>query len=467
MQDRAVSEIGKLEFKKNTNLKPFELYTEEPYPNKVCKMLLIEFEKTQDGIHYKGMNQTNVNEKNYIKYGYRKGSSRGGDITFTTKASGDYTKKFNTLINIQFPNLIEKAEKVEPENVGFYESWKKAFIENRDIIDKNINDAFENLDKDGQKTSAYTLVLFENGEKKLLSEFLSIQKLIEDNGLEGSYKKHGVISRGKNNVCSICHQEKPLVFGFGSPFKYSTVDKPGTVSGYHNQKNNWINYPICEDCALNMELGKNYISKKLTRSFFGKRHYLIPKTIIPGDLDSLEDALALFDDLEYKRKKSDQITSAEDFLMEEIGRVNNNAFTLNFLFFEENPTTKAIKIKMMLEEIPPSRFRKLFLETPELINNNPLFKNLDYNFKNKQRQDLRFSFRLIKRFFDDNFYEMTYKIFMGRPIHQKELYKRFMEAIRDNHNRQMNKENYERGELLIGKAILVQAYLKELNLIIN
>jgi len=42
-----------------------------------------------------------------------------------------------------------------------------------------------------------------------------------------------------------------------------------------------------------------------------------------------------------------------------------------------------------------------------------------------------------------------------------------MEAIRTNHNRQMNGETYERGELLIGKAILVQEYLKELNLITN
>src|SRR5699024_6682339 len=259
----------------------------------------------------------------------------------------------------------------------------------------------------------------------------------------------------------------PLVFGFASPYKYSTVDKPGTVSGFFNQKKNWINYPICEDCAINMELGKNYITKNLTKSFFGKRYYLIPKTIIPGDLNSLEDALSLFENIEYKRKNEEQITSAEDFLMEEIGKIYNNVFTLSLLFFEENPTTKAIKIKMMLEEIPPSRFRKLFLEITKAINKNPLFKDLDYNFKNKQRQDLRFNFRLIKRFFDDNFYEMTYKIFMGRPIHKKELHKRFMEAIRTNHNRQMNGETYERGELLIGKAILVQEYLKELNLITN
>src|SRR5699024_10679925 len=124
MQDRAVSEIGKLEFRKNADLKPFELYTEEPYPNKVCRMLLADFELNGNQIQYKGIDQTNVNEENYIKFGYRKGSPRGGDIIFTTKASGDFTKKLNTLLNIQFPNLIEKAEKVEPEKVDFYKKWK-------------------------------------------------------------------------------------------------------------------------------------------------------------------------------------------------------------------------------------------------------------------------------------------------------------------------------------------------------
>src|SRR5699024_5215069 len=203
----------------------------------------------------------------------------------------------NTLLNIQFPNLIEKAEKVEPEKVDFYKKWKVAFTENRELIDKNLTAAYDNLGKDGQKTSAYTLTITENGERGLLTNFLSVQKLIEDNGVEGSYKKYGAISKGKNNTCSICHHTKPLVIGFASHYKYSTVDKPGTVSGFFNQKKNWINYPICEDCAINMELGKNYITKNLTKSFFGKRYYLIPKTIIPGDLNSLEDALSLFENI--------------------------------------------------------------------------------------------------------------------------------------------------------------------------
>jgi CRISPR-associated protein Csh1 len=465
MQDRAVTDIGRLEFEKNSKLKPYELFTQEPYPNKVCKMLLVEFIQKRDEIHYKGIDFQNVNEKNYSQYAYRKGSARGGDITFTTKF-GDLDKKLNTLINSQFPNLIELSETEESENATFFKDWKNSFIENYDQLKKELQKAYDNQEKQDRLNSAFTLTIDIKGKRKLLSEFKSVQQLIAKNGTEGNYKKYGVISKGKNSECSVCHELKTNVYGFGSPFKYSTVDKTGTVSGFFNQKNNWVNYPICESCAIEMELGKNYITKYLTKYFFGKSYYLVPKAVLTNDKESLDNALTLFNKIDYQIKNSETISSKEDFLMEQIGETNNNIFTLNLLFFEENPTTKAIKIKMMLEEIPPSRFRKLFIEIPKVVNKNPLFKDIDYHFKKKQKQDLQFSFRLIKQFFEDNFYEMTYKIFMGRKISEKELHKSFMKVIRANYNKKVNNEGFvEKGDLLIAKCYLLQNYFKELNLI--
>lgn len=465
MQDRVVTDIGKLEFIRNKGLQPYELFTQETYPNKVCKMLLIEFKQEEGKINFKGIDVQNVNEKNFSKYAYRKGSARGGDITFTTKY-GDLDKKLNTLINTQFPNLIELSEKEEPENIAFFKEWKHSFIENYDKLKEELHNVYENQEKQDKLISAYTLTIDIGGQRKLLSDFDSVQKLIAKDGIEGNYKKYGVISKGKNSECSICHKPKPEVFGFGSPFKYSTVDKTGTVSGFFNQKDNWINYPICESCAIEMELGKNYITKYLTKYFFGKSYYLIPKAVFPNDKEALDNALSLFSDIDYQIKNSDTISSSEDYLMEKIGEIEKNVFTLNLLFFEENPTTKAIKIKMMLEEIPPSRFRKLFIEIPKIVNKNPLFKDIDYHFKKKQKQDLRFSFRLIKQFFEDDFYGMTYKIFMSRKISQKELHKNFMKIIRANYIKRVNNEGFvEKGDLLIAKTYLLQNYFEELNLI--
>ncbi|TLF47038.1 TM1802 family CRISPR-associated protein [Maribacter aurantiacus] len=465
MQDRSITDIGKLEFERNSNLKPYELFTQEPYPNKVCKMLLIEFQKKGERIHFKGIDVQNVNEKNYSKYAYRKGSARGGDITFTTKF-GDLDKKLNTLVNTQFPNLIELSETEDADNATFFKGWQHSFIDNYDQIKSELQNTYDNQEKQDKLNSAFTLTIDVDGQRRLLSDFKIVQRLISKNGIEGNYNKYGVVSKAENKICSICHQQKPEVYGFGSPFKYSTVDKTGTVSGFFNQKNNWINYPICETCAIEMELGKNYITKYLTKYFFGKSYFLIPKAVMPNDTESLDNALGLFNEIDYQIKNSESITSNEDFLMEKIGQTNNNLFTLNLLFFEENPTTKAIKIKMMLEEIPPSRFRKLFIEIPKIINNNPLFKDLDYHYKKKQKQDLKFSFRLFKQFFEDSFYEITYKIFMGRKISEKELHERFMKVIRANYIKRANNEGFvEKGDLLIAKCFLLQNYLAELNLI--
>lgn len=465
MQDRSITDIGKLEFKKNVELKPYELFTQEPYPNKVCKMLLIEFRQKDEKIYFKGIDSQNVNEQNYSQYAYRKGSARGGDITFTTKF-GDLDKKLNTLINTQFPNLIELSEKEGSQEVTFFQSWKNAFIENYDILKDELQKAYDNQEKQDKLNSAFTLTIDIEGKRNLLSNFKSVQELIAKNGIEGNYNKYGVVSKGKNKECSVCHETKPEVYGFGSPFKYSTVDKTGTVSGFFNQKNNWINYPICESCAIEMELGKNYITKYLTKYFFGKSYYLVPKAVLPNDTEALSNALSLFNEIDYQIKNGESISSSEDFLMERIGEINNNVFTLNLLFFEENQTTKAIKIKMMLEEIPPSRFRKLFIEVPKIINKNPLFKDIIYNKKENQYYDLKFSFKLIKQFFDDNFYEITYKIFMGRKINQKELYKHFMDVIRANYNKKRSNGNFwERGDILIAKTYLLQNYFEELDLI--
>src|SRR5690606_1338651 len=140
----------------------------------------------------------------------------------------------------------------------------------------------------------------------------------------------------------------------------------------------------------------------------------------------LSKSLKLLKNIDYK--VSDDIERREDYLMEKIGGFDN-FFTLNLLFYEENPTTKAIKIKLMLEEIPPSRFRKLFIDVPNIVNRHALYQNADYHFKKKEKVDLKFSFGFIKQFFEDSFYQIIYKVFMGQQISRLELLDRFMKII--------------------------------------
>ena len=462
MQDRAITEIGKLELAKHTDLKPYQLYVEEITPGKVCTMALIVFDKTIGEIHYKNIDIAKVNEDNYQKYGYRKGSARGGDITFTTKF-GDLDKKLRVLLNSQWPRQLKVAENVSIEEYQLFKEWKNVFERSKDQIQSDLASFYSGLDKKERLSSAFSLAIETDGRRKLLADFKVVQKQILLDGTEGKKKKYKVTSEGKNNVCSVCLEKKAYLYGFGSPFKYSTVDKPGMVSGFFIQKNNWINYPICEACALEFELGKNYITKNLSRSFFGKRYYLIPKTVLPKDEQRLQKAIKLFEKLAYE--VSDDIERREDYLMERIGGLNN-FFTLNLLFYEENSTTKAIKIRLMLEEIPPSRFRTMFIDIPKIINNHPLYKNADYHFKRKEKIDLKFSFGLIKQFFEDSFYDAIYKVFMGQSINRSDLFHRFMQVVRDNYNKKMTSDGFvENQSLTILKAHLVLRYFEKLNIV--
>ena len=462
MQDRSIIEIGKLELKKQTNLKPYQLYVEEITPGKACTMALIVFSKTNGNICYKNVDVAIVNEDNYQKFAYRKCSARGGDITFTTKF-GDPDKKLRILLNSQWSRQLDIAESVSTEEYQLFKEWKIAFEQSKNQIQSDLASFHTGLDKKDRQASAFTLVIEIDNQQRFLADFESVQKQILLNGKEGKTKKYKVTSEGKDNICSICLEKKGYLYGFGSPFKYATVDKPGTVSGFFRQENNWINYPICEVCALEFELGKNYITKHFSRSFFGKRYYLIPKTVLPNDSQRLNKAIKLFKELAYK--VGDDIERREDYLMERIGGLDN-FFTINMLFYEENPTTKAIKIKLMLEEIPPSRFRTLFIDIPRIVNDHPLYKNADYHFKKKESIDLKFSFGLIKQFFEDSFYNIIYKVFTGQSINRSDLLNRFMQVIRNNYNKKMTSDNFvENLSLTVLKAHLVLQYLEKLNIV--
>ena len=463
MQDRAVQEIGEFALIKQNDASPYQLYTEEITPGKVCTMAVIVFSKTKDAIQYQHIDAANVNQDNYQQYAYRKGTSRGGDITFTTKF-GDVDKKLKVLAK-QWSSLIDVAEQVSPQEYQLFKVWHIAFEENREKIQTDLSDFYNGLDKKKQLASGYTLALETNGDRKLLATFETVRHQLVTSGTEGKKEKYKVVSEGKDNVCSVCLKKQPVLYGFASPFKYATVDKPGTVSGFFNQKNNWINYPICEQCALTLELGKNYITKHLTKSFFGNRYYLIPKTILPHDKKSLRKAIDGLQRIDYDARHQDTIKSRENYLMNRIGKLDNS-FTLNMLFFEENATTKAVKIKLMLEEIPPSRFRELFIDAPQKVNEHSLYELADHIPAQKEKINLTFSFGIIKQFFEDTFYDTVYRVFTGKSINRQELLTRFMHVIRSNYNKKMTSDGYvEQKHLTILKAHLLLRYFEVLTIV--
>jgi CRISPR-associated protein Csh1 len=463
MQDKNISAIGRI--KGDKKKKAYQNYIEDMFPGQNYDMAVVMIEVTSEGYNYIGVDSHKVGEQNYLRYAYRKGSARGGDITFTTKFN-NFSKLFSTIQN-QTKKLIDYSHENDFEkDYLFFQQFQSTIQAEELNILEDLQKQFEAVVSDAKTPIGFSFLFLVDDQQLFLEDFECIQSLLLHQGTSGKSYKYKVTSEGKNQLCSICLEQKEKLHGFASPFKYATVDKPGLVSGFFQQKNNWRNYPICSDCALDFELGQKYVNQHLNRSFYGKRYFLIPQIIYGQKDKSLKKALGILDKFEYTNKDKGRIQAREESLMRYIGNEagEENSFLLNLLFYEENPTTKAIKIKTFLEEILPSRFRTLFVTAPKAIEQKEIFKGA-LTIK-KEPTDLGFSFGLIKQFFDDKFLEIVQKVFHGSPISQDLLYTAFISEIRKNYNKAKSSDSYiEPNRWTVLKAMLTIAYLKELSII--
>jgi len=431
MQDKAIIEIGKL--KGDKKAEPYQNFVENMFPGKNYDMIfpIFRLSKNDDGYscEFDEVDTVSVSEKNYPKYAYRKGSARGGDITFTTKF-GDIEKKFGTFYPKQIEDAIAYAKAFnEIEEQKIFQALKQCLDKSGEVVKTKLQDLYETLDKKKQMSSGFSIKFIGSSDKEFLQDFAAIQKRILQVGTEGKSTKYNVTSEGNNNTCSTCLKNKPILHGFASPFKYASVDKTGFVSGFFKQKNNWKNYPICSDCALEFELGKKYVVQNLSKYFYGKSYYIIPKLTVGSNPELLAKALKDLEALTYNEADK-RIVSREESLMRKIASEegDKNRYSLNLLFYEENQTTKAIKIKLSLEEVFPSRFRKIFVDAPKAINQNSLYKNAKTN--NKQLGDLDFNFAVLRVFFGDEFYEIIQTVFLGLPLSEEIIFDKIMSKVR-------------------------------------
>ena len=114
-----------------------------------------------------------------------------------------------------------------------------------------------------------------------------------------------------------------------------------------------------------------------------------------------------------KKISKEERAGAEEYVQKLIAG-QDNFFYLDMLFYSEDKKTEAISIEMMLEEVLPSRFSKLFVEVPEIINRNPLFK--DAITIKKELVDLKFSFEIVRNSSTINFSDVVQRIFQGKSI---------------------------------------------------
>ncbi|MGC8691020.1 MAG: TIGR02556 family CRISPR-associated protein [Caldisericum sp.] len=231
-------------------------------------------------------------------------------------------------------------------------------------------------------------------------------------------------------TCSICGK-KGEVYGGVFPYAFFNLDKEGFLNKF-DKKYSYKNFPICKDCIRDLEEGKKFIENKLQYTFVkGLRYRIIPQNITQ-DEESFGELIDILkrQDKAISVKILMRITDDEDEILYNLAE-KDDTFTLNFLFIEKS--NKAEKILALIQDVLPSRLRKIF----------DAKKKVDDTFKEVLEYEHNFSFGTIRQFFfkndsnkketdlDKYFLDLTDKIFKGRRIEKDFLFYYLMKGIRE------------------------------------
>lgn len=393
---KTIKDIGELQYNNlETEDKSLEIFTEDPSDGgryNIVNEIVMTFDGNE--FTFKEINQREYDDELKYKYLYKFGSSRGCDISPTAKIT-EPKKTYENKILAAIKDGINYCNESETKEKEILTKLQEKLVEEKEKIVKYITSLFNSIPKK-ERYLILTVVIEEEEKKKYIGDFEVFKRRIREIPINKFYysatmKKEVV---GYESCCSICNLKKDKVFGLASPYAFYTIDKPGYISGGFDYKNAWRNYPVCEECAIKLELGKNYIDKNLVLSFYGRNFYLIPKPIYSKDLNKvLEKYQRLLKD---EDKLAKDIIKPEDRVMKLLAKEENRV-TFDLMFFEEN--NNALNILLNIEDVYPSTFSKLY-KAWEDIKNMEFFEDIHY-LANFNYLNILYSSKDYNRYFLD------------------------------------------------------------------
>ncbi len=449
MQDKALYLLGQLRLKQQKTAHQADIYIEQPYRNSDYKVFFFEYElrKTEQQweCQFRGINQEIWgSQADYKKLAYRSGSSRGGDVTFTTKFSfptkkdeisdpekiaDNVNKKFDAIERF-FIKILEYARKQSDKypEAKYFDLIKQCFRSQREkLLQQFIDQVIDWPDKEKKSSKIlFSLKVYINGEEKYLYDFDLIKDYLLSFSLEDKYHKSSLgTSLAKNKVCSVTQQVEEEIYGYAYPFNYATPDKPGQIAGFFNKQKFWRNYPISKDAAILLEQGAKFLEENLSGFFYGYKYFIVPNPVLNISLEKYDKIVRLLAKALAEEKQSSKKSHYEELAMKAIAR-EKNYFTVDLLFYET--AQSAFRIIKFIEEILPSRFHKLFIDVADSVNRMSIFQNA---FKEKNEiKALEFNFGIFKETFGDKFLDIVHKAFVGEPVDRSFMFERAMNLYR-------------------------------------
>jgi len=331
-----------------------------------------------------------------------------------------------------------------------------------DEIFEELSKKYNELNKEEKRGVIFTIKIIEKGREKYLGEYTIFKEIFKKESLEKFFAKHKVESKGEG-ICHLCGR-KTEVLGFASPFSFSTFDKPG-FAPVLNQKDSWKALPICAECAVLLEAGKEYLNENLLKRLDDLKFYVIPNFVL-GKIN--RNVMGELEDSD-KRKYAESILCVEDDILN-IVKEEKDIMALIFVFIK--PKQKDFfDIVKYVENVPPSWIKKLS-DALKKISSLPLFRDEDtlkkiFGEKKTGGLDDKITINtLIKPFFptpnyDKSFIDIVGDILAQRKVDERFLIKAFIREIRSNH---VHRENWKEKTLCL-KSLMLITFLNKLKLI--
>lgn len=461
----AIKEIGEYSLTKAEKRleDPTDIVIEDPATNDTYKHILgIRINKTEKGFKYAGIELEEYSKSKTKQYLYKQGAARGTDLTPTGRVT-EIDKTFANKILLWFVNIIKESQiAFDDDEIAFLKGINDCLKSNKEAILSELKLKYNSIDK--KERGIMTLFIY-SPDKKYIGDFSIFRKILIENTSNGYYQKYGKESKSTQRVCSVCRKTSEEVFGFVGTYEFYTVDKPGFVSGGFDQSLAWKNYPVCLKCALTLEEGRKYVHEISNFKFYGFNYYVIPKLL---NQNKKEEIYRILEDFKAKNPKFENkyihlLEADEEEILSKLAE-QENFFNSNLLLYQKD--NSAFRILLYIEDILPSRLRKLF-QVKEKIDKKLIFSE----FILKDGRSMEFNFGNIFLFFPRSnkeqdlstyFLEITNKIFTDKKIDYSFLIWGIMRKIRREFQDETKSTKY-----LTLKGFQLLIYLNELELIDN
>ncbi len=458
----ALYKLGKLYIEKE-DLNQIDVLLDN---KKIGAVVLVEFiEDSAGNISYNKVYQEDYDSKNKVKYLYKKGSPRGTNIT----PSSLLGKDLKTTFDIKFFKWFDNNQ-----DNDFFLKFYNEINDNKEEIFNDMELIINNINvKDNILIS---LVVNKNDDINYLNDFDEFKEILIKNSLD---KYQGPKKIKGNGVCCLCDNQKE-VYGLVSSsmgFAFSTPEKKGNVPGF-DVNNQWKLLPICSDCALYLNAGKNFVEKYLNFKEFGLNYYVIPNFLfdLENGFDNFYNNIKLFE--KNDALDSSDLIHIENKLGRFIKRIDDIA-EFKFLFYQASKAE--FKILAYVESVVPSWLTVLY-KTQHKISEYDFFreKNLKLIFGEKHNGTFldvinnnnnypcntnnwykRFLRDFIFSFSSKMYIDSVVKIIGNKKIDYHFLMSRIMDKIRHDWR---NEEHYAMNVSIL-KSLMLFLLLNDLNLI--